>query len=695
MAATPEQLSVIQHRDGHLLVPAVPGSGKTFAMVERVIALLKEGIMPNRLLVMMFNVSARTDFQARLAKKADAEKLPMPEVQTFHAFGLKLCKAMEARGYLPAYKLEDKAWVFQRMARAAIVKANEGLIEEEKIPLESENIEELLELIEFAKNELAEISKEGLPNASQGYIDAIKHFEDMRHEHKLRSFTDLLYDPAVLIQSNDDIKRWVGNRYDHLIGDEAQDMNQLQISLMSWVAGTRAQVCIVGDEDQSIYEWRGSRPEFMVSLFEQQFPNATRLPLTRTFRYGHSIALLANHVIQKNKMRMDKLCIPGTSQHTEVELLLTQPGKDGDEVKGVVEKWVANGRGLDECAVLVREYSHTVAIETAFLEARIPYNLVGAPPFFLRREALALRGALLLAGAGLDSIEDQETRRSVIQAMLSVPTCFLRTEMIDQIAQQRYASSGEFIDAIAMLSADRNLSTGVRRRLGDRAAAWQKAISIAGNRDAGTFLDILIDTLDMHDAIFKESGKPETAFARWRTVLAVKDLAFDHQVSTLDMVGFLDELHIRYDQMSNAAAVLLTSIHRAKGLEWPHVIVSGLKEGAFPSYDITEGLPDDLMEAERRLYYVAVTRAKERLSLIAPNDRQLLDHAASGKHQLSENTNFYASRFLYESNLHWSKVVADELDNGGLHDGTEKTLAQRDPGQIAVIDAYLQLRSKA
>lgn len=693
MAATPEQFAVILHRNGHLLVPAVPGSGKTFAMVERVISLLQEGVAPHRLLVMMFNVSARADFKERLLRRSKDLQLPMPEVQTFHAFGLKLCKAMESRGYLPVYKLEDESWVFQRMARAAIALANEGLADEDKIPLESENIEELLELVEYAKNELAEISKDGLPHVSDGYIDAIKHFENLRHDHKLRSFTDLLYDPAVLIQSNDDIKRWVGNRYDHLIGDEAQDMNQLQICLMSWVAGTRAQVCIVGDEDQSIYEWRGSRPEFMVRLFEQQFQNATRLPLTRTFRYGHSIALMANHVIQKNQMRMDKLCIPGTDQHTDIELIQTQPGKDGDEVKIAVERWVADGRGIEECAVLVREYSHTVAIETAFLEARIPYKIVGAPPFFQRREALALRGALLLAGAGLDSIEDQDTRKNVMQAMLSVPTCYLRREMIEQLAQQKFASGGDFIDAIATLSADKNLSSGTRRKLGDRAAAWRKAITVAGARDAGTYLDTLIDSLDMKEAIFNESGKPETAFARWRTVVAIKDLAIDHQVSTQDMVGFLDELHIRYDQMSSAAAVLVTSIHRAKGLEWPHVIVPGLKEGSFPSYDITEGLPEDLMEAERRLYYVAVTRARQRLSLIAPNDRQLLSFAASGNYHPPENTDFYASRFLYESNLHWSKVIADELDGGGLHDGTMQLLSQREGRLTGVFNAYLKTLS--
>lgn len=689
MPSTTEQNEVILYRDGHLLVPAAPGSGKTFAMVERVYALLNEGVDPNRLLVMMFNVSAREDFERRLKNRLKGTSLSMPDVFTFHAFGLRLCKAMHKKGVLPDFKLNEHGWIIQKLARAAIQAANEGLTDEDKIVPDNTNVEQLIEYIEMAKNELLEFSSDELVGVPTSYIDAMKQFEAMRHDSRMRTFTDLLYDPARLIVQDDALRLWVGNRYDHIIGDEAQDMNQVQITLMKAIAGTRAQVCIVGDEDQSIYEWRGSRPEYMVRLFEQEFPGAKRIPLTKTFRFGHQVALLANHAVTKNKERMDKLCLPATDTKTKVDIILSKVGSEGDDAARAIKSWLAQGNAYAETVVLVREYSHSVAIETKFLEENIPYRIVGADPFFMRREALALRGTLLLAGNGIESEIDQDRRKAIISAMMSVPATYVRSDMIDILADGHYPDASSLINAVRHLSRDSSLSGSTRKKLTERADAWEELLASGLEKNAAAYLEHYINHLDIHSSILSESGKKETALAKWRTVKAIQDIALHESFTVTGMVDFLDDMKLKYDQMSDSDSVLITSIHRAKGLEWPHVILPGLKEGSFPSYDEEEGIDDATLESERRLYYVGVTRAKRQLTMIAPEDQELLAHAASGNHIPQDTVNFHASRFLYESNLRWSIAVGASIENGLFGEEMNRKVVELSPDTSQIIRRYI------
>jgi len=685
MGTTPEQLAVIMHRGGHLLVPAVPGSGKTYAMVKRVYALLAEGIDPKRMLVLMFNVSARADFEDRL--KANMPNGQLPEVLTFHAFGLRLCRALERTNQLPKFELVTKPWIVSKLAKAAIQSANEGLTDEDKITPDNANVDQLIEYIEFAKNEMLEFSRDSLPDIPASYIDAMKHFEQLRKENKLRTFTDLLYDPAKLIVDNDKIKAWVGNRYDEIIGDEAQDMNRLQIVIMSAAAGNRANVCIVGDEDQSIYEWRGSRPDYMVHHFVEEFPGATRLPLTRSFRYGHQIALMANHLITKNTERMDKLSVPGTEIVTKVDVFMHEAGQEGEKVAQAINQWRKTGGSLSDSVVLVREYSHSVLIETTFLDIGIPYKLVGASPFFMRKEALALKGMMLLAGNGLAKL-DKDERREVLNAMLSMPATYLRSDVVETLLEIDFDSSEYFIEALRDLTIGKQIPNNTKKKVLERAYVWEKALARGNSSKAGDYLDYLITELDMQASIFNESSKKETALARWRTVQAIHEIAVNHDLTVEMMLEYLDDLRRRHEDMNVSDAVLITSVHRAKGLEWPHVIMPGLRDGSFPSFDEDEGCDQQTMEAERRLFFVGITRATKKLTLVAPIDARLTHDSQAGTHLQPENADFIASRFLYESNIQKSIEIGSEIERGAKN-SLGNYLSSIPPIQSMIINRYL------
>src|SRR5690606_27811439 len=204
--------------------------------------------------------------------------------------------------------------------------------------------------------------------------------EDWRKHERRISYADMLYEPVQAIRQHQELQALVGNKMDIILVDEYQDTNEVQHDLLTYVAGTRAQVTVVGDPDQTIYEFRGARPEFLLQRFRHQFPNAQELTLTYSFRYGHRVALLANHLITHNRERNDVLCrAHPDNPATSIQLLETQD--EPQAILAFLQQFVPRhpqqqndaGVPLQDVAVLVRVWSQAVNIELALLAADIPY----------------------------------------------------------------------------------------------------------------------------------------------------------------------------------------------------------------------------------------------------------------------------------------------------------------------------------
>lgn len=670
MSLTPEQADVESHRGSHLLVSAVAGSGKTHTMVARCLSLLADGVLASRLLVLMFNASAMDDFERRLreAIELDGRGFGMPTVLTFHGFGLRLCKAMEASGHLPRYSLVSNQYEVQKLARAALSKVNEGIVDEsERIPLDPENVEELLELVEYAKNELADFTPEGVPEASAHFLAAMTEFEELRCQARVRTFSDLIYDPVMKIDGNDKICAWAANRYDQIIVDETQDINEAQIHMLSIVAGNRAQVTAVGDDDQCLYDWRGSRPEYMAGLFETRFPGTVRKTLSRTFRYGHEVALAANHLIANNVHRADKISIPGTAAITGIDVLLLPHDADM-KVAEAIKEWIDSGRRRSECTVLVREYSQSVLPEVSLLAAGIPYRIVGAPPFFERKDVLAIYGTLVIASGSFQDIADEEKRKAVAAAMVSVPSAYVRSDQVAGFAEMAAKHPDDFLGTVSLLMASLVDQKFAHNQISRRFDMWRALRSNRFLNDASAFIHWLADELDLREFFFKSSGKAETAIARWRMVESLYQMAKARKLTVRQMADYLASISEMYASWTDNDAVLVTSVHRAKGLEWPHVILPGLVEGLFPSYSEIEDATEDLIESERRVFYVGMTRAQEKLTLIGPLDGKLADWSRTGRSGSPDPKQISASRFLYEANLAPCMEIGKLLDAGTAPD---------------------------
>jgi len=645
MSYTDEQLRSIEHDGGHSLTFAVPGSGKTHTLVGRVRSLLEQGVPESSIRVLAFNTDAAAEFRDRLQRTLP-HGLAAPKVQTFNAIGHALVGMFEQRGMLPRLRLETGEGLLRRLAREA-VKATLDEIDSDEAPSQDEH-DAFVSFIGLVKSDIVtpeEVFRQfGLPSSLDYFPRAFRRFEQARLKAGVRFFADQVAEPVALMRANQQALAAVTNRLDYLLVDEFQDVSRVQVELLLQLMGTRAQLNAVGDDSQCIYVWRGSRPEYMGTQFDTFFPGATRYTLSRTFRFGHRLALAAAQLIAHNRNRADTLCVAAPSTpDTQIDLIRATADGDQGAVVAAVEAWRRLGRAMREVAVLARLWAQTFGLELAFLERGIPY-VKAARSVFEVPEVIGLLGWLRLAAG---SLSEEVRVEDVIRQMLSTPTLWLQTPHLTALARTLADDPGRGPELLAA-SARKAKGYNAPERIRTRAQVWRDAPRWAG-RPAAEFLRYYATVTDLVTvfgaaATSDEAGEKELAY---RTLL---EFALASGADVGEFVRRMDALRsARERYAAGGDAVLLSTIHRAKGLEWPLVFVAGLEEGSFPSRRSN-------IEEERRLAYVAMTRAKERLVLVIPPD-EAFDAVLQGSvHRGPGTAKRAASRFAYEAAL---RISAD------------------------------------
>lgn len=643
MSETREQLAVVNHTGGHALVSAVAGSGKTRTLIARIIKQLQRGVDPRRILVLMFNRSAADDFSIRLKTTARDLMLATPDVRTFHAFGKSVCEALENQGLIPIARLITKDYELRKIMRDVLDGVNSRLPPADRFDTANpEVLETALDVIDQFKNELIPHTPLFKRQPVRWQL-AFSAWESRRLDgtERFRSFTDLLYDPVDSMVTNVAVHNFVTNHYNEIMVDEFQDTNDLQVVFLQHIAGTRGSITAVGDEDQCIYGFRAAKPEFMTHKFEDLFPNTTRFGLTASFRYGHQVALLANNSIQLNKQRTDKICVSASKHQTDISLIMAKANPH-QEVITALKNWVASGRRLSECAILIREFSHGSLTETALMRENIPYRLVGNKVFFERREILAMRAAMTIATDTWENVQTDELRHSMIEALLTVPPLYLKRYELDSLIKMASASERPHEVLAKAISVKRGPNKGYAGRhyqvFCDHIENCTKA-----NIDspAASFIANAVLRLDLTTVFAAAEASHQAAQERLQLLFSFAKIADQDKLSIKAFNELIETLSTKIGKGAEHDSVLLTSIHRTKGLEYPHVIIPELSDNRFPS-------DHDAMEDERRLFYVAVTRAQERLTLISPYDQLLLSWIKERLHG-APGVEVQASRFLYEA----------------------------------------------
>ncbi len=604
----PQQQQAVTAGNGPVLVMAGPGSGKTRVLTHRIAYLVSVmGVRPYNVLAVTFTNKAAREMGNRV------EDLTGPLgrgmwLGTFHAICARLLRIENTHLPLgPNFVIFDQDDQIQLVKRA----------------LEDLNLDEkryratgVHASISAAKNEL--ILPENFP--IQTYRDEVvrkvySHYQELLTANNAVDFDDLLLHAAFLLENNPDVRERYARRFEHILVDEFQDTNQAQYKLLAYLASFHRNLFVVGDADQSIYRWRGADYR-NVLRFQKDFADAQVILLEQNYRSTQSILDVAMAVIDRNPQRTKKQLF--TERGEGPRVLLYEAYDDRVEASFVVdmisqtvkESGGAEGRRPGDFAVMYRTNAQSRVLEEAFLNAGLPYRLVGAQRFYGRREIKDVVAYLRL----VHNLNDEVSLARVI----NVPArgiggkTFLALRMQ---AQKAGLSSGELLLRMAQNS-DFVPSEALGGRLravlvnfGGMLAAWA---GFAETAPPLSLMDRILSDVDYESYINDGS---EEGRDRWENVMELRRLASEYQDEGLG--PFLERVALVSDQDTlegNQNVPTLLTLHAAKGLEFPVVFIIGLNDGTLPhsrSFDD----PEAMLE-ERRLLYVGVTRAEDRLYLV-------------------------------------------------------------------------------
>jgi DNA helicase-2/ATP-dependent DNA helicase PcrA len=621
---TQEQQAVIGHPTGrHARVLAVAGSGKTTTMVHRVAHLLKNGVPARQIGLLMFNRLAREQFEARL--RAVAPSSNRPYVYTFHAFAYTVIKAAIEDREHPRIK---QKWFSEHgeESRRLVLRLIQKMENMGEIAYNAIDAEEVLAAIGLWKGSL--VLPEHAGYRGNRHIPTLyERFEETRREASALTFDDFVPNAVRLIEHFPKARaRWTG-RFQHLLVDEYQDVNLAQQRLIELLAGNHADVMVVGDDDQTIYEWRGARPGFILTDFSTRFTNrpVDTYTLSRSFRFGPVVAQCAENTVRHNERRAAKRVLAHFHQReTHIQIFEGEGAIVNRELADAVEAYINGGGNPQALIVLGRLYSQMNGLELEFLSRQIPYRVEGGAPLLQRHEVVKMLSYGRLA-ARLTASLDQTITEEVL-ATINTPNRMLRRADVADMLTLARRSRLTLRQALEQMTDPLSSPFGSEQRT--RLDSYTEALDVlAGNpdADAGEVLDWLVRFLDFDGHFDEYYGFSEAAEDRKRALRSVCEYAHATALPLVDFLAHVDTL----DTTGGAPPdrqIVLTSIHRVKGLEYDVVVIPDCTEGYLPClvdndapvYDTRDD--DDAgayysFDAERRLFYVAITRARGHLWL--------------------------------------------------------------------------------
>lgn len=627
---TEEQQRVVFHPTGkHARVLAVAGSGKTTTMVSRIRHLvMKRNVDPAKIIVLMFNRLARKQFQDKLGELGiPASK--QPRVHTFHSFAYQIISEAVERGYISGV---FDLWIGDReeLLRRWVHRAIQHLETQDQIPPDAIDVDDAIDAIGLWKGSLIPPDRAG--HHGNRFLPLVyREFEKLRMQKSGLTYDDFVPMAIGILEVEHDIsQRWC-NVVDHVIVDEYQDVNYGQQRLIEFVAGQRADVMVVGDDDQTIYEWRGARPHYILSEFQRVFNNKPYIDyqLSHSFRFGPVVAECAQHMIAFNNKRISKpLIAHAVEKPTSIQVIVDSSEQRTDVNKQLAEQLVTLvrlTRDPSQVIVLGRMFSQLTGLESEFLVNKIPYRVVGRAPFFERREIRVLLDYLALA-LELDSVITDATKKLVL-SVANTPNRKLNktylTRALDNVQMSGYSPR----ELLRFLGESPNSPFVYKQRqeitnFYELLERLHERITSEPGLLAGTLLTWLVQYVNYLQHFDDYYGVGESSEDRKRCVTLFCNYATR---TGLDVVGFLRHIAeldttrgVPEDQQ-----IVLTTVFRTKGLEYDYVIIPSCEEGYMPYlsgepnaiYD-TQGIVDepeasDVIENERRLFYVAITRARK------------------------------------------------------------------------------------
>ena len=602
----PEQAAAVSHGEGPLLVLAGAGSGKTRVLTRRLAWVVAHGVPQEAVVAVTFTNKAAGEMKDRVGALLGTER-PRSYVGTFHAWGVRLLRRFPDEAGVPKGFV-----VFDSDDQLAVVRR---AMKEVALPEKSATPRQIQSRISQAKNE--GIQPDDFPRRFGDFLgsrlaDIARAYEKSLRAAKALDFDDLLVLSTRLVATRDDVRDLLRRSIRHLLVDEYQDTNRVQAKLVRLIAGEAGNLFVVGDEDQSIYRWRGADVSNILE-FAREFPTAKTVRLERNYRSTAPILKAAAAVVAENRRRLGKTLRATKTGGESVRLAVFD--EERDEAREVVSRIAAARRARPEAevAVLFRTNAQSRPFEDELLRSNMPYILVGGTKFYERAE---IKDALAYLRLANNPSDDVSFRRVVNVPARGVGAATL--EAVEAAASERGVSLLAVLDALPegltqrakkALAEFRDLVAKLR----DFGAAegGSAGAAVAFTLEETGLLKLYESSLDPQDEARRENLDELLAAAREHE----RATSFGGEGDDPSVAGFLDAVTLRADadEADEKKGILLITLHAAKGLEFDEVFLAGFEDGSLP-HASSKG-DDEQFEEERRLAYVGMTRAKDRLTL--------------------------------------------------------------------------------
>jgi DNA helicase-2/ATP-dependent DNA helicase PcrA len=600
-----EQQKAVAHTEGPLLILAGAGAGKTKTIAHRILHLVKKGVAPHTILAVTFTNKSASEMRERIHGLIEHDAtlhLPvssheLPFVSTFHALGVYIIKREAARLNLPRHFT-----IFDRSDSLSAVK--EGL---KQLSLDPKQFEptKFLSIISRKKGEGISLH-EYESVATENYIDRLllsvwQHYEKKLKEEKALDFDDLLLKTKNLLRDTPEVRKTYQTMWQYIHIDEYQDTNRVQYEITKLLAGDQHNICVVGDIDQSIYSWRGA--DFKnIMRFEKDYPETETILLEQNYRSSKTILKAANMIIEKNTLRKEKNLF--TENEEGEKLLLFGAYDEAQEaayIAGKARGLIETGVQASEIAILYRANFQSRILEEKFLHANIPYQVLGVR-FFERKEVREVISYLQAAF-------NEESTADIKRTINMPPRGIGKTTLLKIFAHD-----------------EKSLPASTRAKIETYRSVLRRIKEVALSTPLSETLHFIIEESQLK-TYYEEAGTDgEERLENMYELIAVGSkydlFPFEEAVDK-----FLTDTALASDQddlNEKKNGVRLMTVHASKGLEFDYVFISGLEEDLFP-----HGKPDggkknmEENEEERRLFYVALTRARKKLFLTYASIRSM------------------------------------------------------------------------
>lgn len=607
----PEQFSAVHHTEGPLLVLAGAGSGKTQVITSRIVHLLAKLHVPaDQILAVTFTNKAAKEMQERV-RHAAGKQAEGILISTFHSLGVRILRRDIRRlGYKPNFTIysdSDQAGV----VRQALTDLN---IDTKQFPPDLVRWQ-----ISMAKNRL--VSAEQYPKQGSTPLEQVTAQVYPRYQQLLRAFNAIDFDDIIMLtvqmlEELTEVRQYWQTRFRYIMVDEYQDTNACQYSLISLLAQQHGNLCVVGDDDQAIYGWRGADVANILN-FAQERQGCSVVKLEQNYRSTGAILQAANAVIRNNSKRSDKALWTASGTGDLINLLAADT--DDDEARQVVEQLqlaqYRSQRPWRDFAILYRSNTQSRAFEEVLRMEGIPYVLVGGQKFFERKEVKDALSYLAVLANPRDE--------AALVRTINFPRRGIGDTTLLRLQHWSLEHNLSLYDTLGMVEQIDGLTEAARKAVSSFHNLLRQELAAFSNIAMAPQLTALFKKLGINEELYRTIDNPVQARKRIENIEQVINAlaAFEERTPGADLAAFLERIALLEDNRRETDdergqpqdAVTLMSLHASKGLEFPQVFLVGMEEGLLPHHRSIDEDPE--VAEERRLCYVGITRAREQLTI--------------------------------------------------------------------------------